>query len=58
MLFRSSGALLLSGRGHLGARGLQLRGEARAAAGQEAALNNLLNILGRREGALTRLSIG
>lgn len=57
-LATTHGSLLLSGRGHLGARGLQLRGEARAAAGQEAALNNLLNILGRREGALTRLSIG
>ncbi|MBQ0961950.1 type II secretion system protein N [Ideonella sp. 4Y11] len=52
------GALRLSGQGEIGAQGLRLRGEASAAPGQEAALNNLLNIIGRREGALSRLSIG
>ena len=52
------GALRLSGQGDIGAKGLRLRGEASAAPGQEAALNNLLNIIGRREGALSRLSIG
>lgn len=52
------GALRLSGQGEIGAQGLRLRGEASAAPGQEAALNNLLNIIGRRDGALSRLSIG
>jgi general secretion pathway protein N len=52
------GALRLSGSGQIGARGLSFRGEAQAGAGFEAALNNLLNIIGRREGALSRISIG
>ncbi|WP_247661026.1 type II secretion system protein N [Ideonella alba] len=52
------GALRLTGQGEIGAQGLRLRGEASAAPGQEAALNNLLNIIGRRDGALSRLSIG
>lgn len=52
------GALRLSGQGEIGAKGLRLRGEAQAAPGQEAPLNNLLNIIGRREGALSRISIG
>lgn len=53
-----SGALELSGHGELGPDGLKLRGQARAAEGAEAALNNLLNIIGKREGAISRLSIG
>lgn len=52
------GALLLSGQGQVGPGGLRFRGEARAAAGQEAPLNNLLNIIGRRNGAASVLSIG
>ena len=52
------GALLLSGQGQVGPAGLRFRGEARAAAGQEAPLNNLLNIIGRRNGAASVLSIG
>lgn len=52
------GALRLSGSGQLGPRGLKFRAEAQAAAGFEAALNNLLNIIGRRDGALSRISIG
>lgn len=52
------GALQLSGQGELAARGLRFRGEARAAPGQEASLNNLLNIIGRRNGAASVLSIG
>lgn len=52
------GALQLSGQGQINAKGLQLRGEARASSGQEAAMNNLLNIIGRRNGAASVLSIG
>lgn len=52
------GALQLQASGHIGPRGLRLRGEARAAPGQEAPLNNLLNIIGRRQGAASLLSIG
>jgi general secretion pathway protein N len=52
------GALRLMGSGHITPRGLQFRAEAQAAPGSEAALNNLLNIMGRRDGALSRISIG
>lgn len=52
------GALQLTGSGQIDPQGLHLRGEAQAAPGFEAALNNLLNIIGRREGALSRISIG
>lgn len=52
------GALLLSGRGRWTADGLHFRGEARAAPGQETVLSNLLNIIGRRQGALSVISIG
>ena len=38
--------------------GLRLRGEATAQPGQEAALDNLLNLLGKRQGARALLSIG
>jgi general secretion pathway protein N len=53
------GALLLSGSGTLGG-GTKARflGEASAAPGREAALNNLLNIIGRRNGARSVISIG
>ena len=68
------GALRLSGSGQIssgqissgqtgggaGSSGAQLRfrGEAQAAEGQAAALSNLLNIIGRRQGALSVISIG
>lgn len=51
------GALQLSGQGSLAER-LQFQGEARAHPGQEAALNNLLNIIGRRQGELSVITIG
>ncbi|TDM05395.1 MAG: general secretion pathway protein GspN [Ideonella sp. MAG2] len=57
-LLTLEGALQLSGQGQVDAKGLHLRGEARASSGQEAALNNLLNIIGRRTGAVSVLSIG
>ncbi len=52
------GALQLTGSGTLGAGGARFRGEARAAQGDEAALSNLLNIIGRRDGARSVISIG
>lgn len=52
------GALQLSGAGTWGANGVRFRGEARAAPADEAALSNLLNIIGRREGARSVISIG
>lgn len=57
-LSTQDGALKLSGEGSLGPSGLSFRGEARAEAADEPALNNLLNIIGRREGARSVISIG
>ena len=57
-LTTTEGSLHLTGNGTLGAGGMRFRGEARAAEGQEAALSNLLNIIGRREGARSVISIG
>jgi general secretion pathway protein N len=53
-----SGALQLSGSGLWAADRLRFRGEARAAPGAEAVLSNLLNIIGRRQGAAAVISIG
>ena len=52
------GALQLSGSGTWGAGGVRFRGEARAGAADEVALSNLLNIIGRRDGARSVISIG
>lgn len=52
------GSLLLNGNGQWTDSHFRFRGEAHAAPGSEAALDNLLNILGRRSGALSQLSIG
>ncbi len=52
------GALVIDGRGLIAANGARLRAEAHAAAGSESALNNLLNLIGRRNGALSVISIG
>ncbi|HSQ73440.1 MAG TPA: type II secretion system protein N [Rubrivivax sp.] len=52
------GALQLSGQGEWAASKLRFQGQAGAAAGSEAVLNNLLNIIGRRQGALSVISIG
>ncbi len=57
-LSTQDGALQLSGEGSLGPSGLSFRGEARAEAADEPALNNLLNIIGRRDGARSVISIG
>jgi len=52
------GALQLNGNGTWGAGGVRFRGEARAASADDAALSNLLNIIGRRDGARSVISIG
>lgn len=53
------GALQLQGQGSVGdAQRLQFQGEATAAPGRETALNNLLNIIGRRQGARSVITIG
>jgi len=52
------GALQLSGQGSLSGGKARFQGEASAAPGREAALNNLLNIIGRRQGARSVISIG
>jgi general secretion pathway protein N len=61
-LSTTSGALQLSGSGQIlgtgAASNLRFTGQASAAAGSEAVLGNLLNIIGRRQGALSVISIG
>jgi general secretion pathway protein N len=54
----TDGPLQLSGNGTWGPGGVKFRGEARAASADEAALSNLLNIIGRRDGARSIISIG
>ena len=57
-LSTDSGALQLGGQGQWLGAGLRFQGQASAAPGSEAVLSNLLNIIGRRQGALTIISIG
>jgi general secretion pathway protein N len=57
-LTTQDGALVLSGNGTWGPAGVRFRGEARANTNEEAALSNLLNIIGRRSGARSVISIG
>ena len=57
-LTTQDGPLQLSGSGTWGPGGVKFRGEARSAAADEAALSNLLNIIGRRDGARSIISIG
>jgi general secretion pathway protein N len=52
------GALQLSGSGTSSAGKTRFRGEARAQTADEPALSNLLNIIGRRDGARSVISIG
>nr|WP_233168518.1 type II secretion system protein N [Xylophilus sp. ASV27] len=52
------GALQLSGQGRWVGSRLRFEGEASAAAGHEAALSNLLNIIGRRIGARSIITVG
>lgn len=57
-LSTSEGSLKLTGSGQWSPARLRFRGDARASEGAEAMLNNLLNIIGRRQGALSIISIG
>ncbi|MBL8329602.1 MAG: type II secretion system protein N [Rubrivivax sp.] len=52
------GSLQVSGQGQWVGPKLRFRGEASAAQGAEPALNNLLNIIGRRQGARSVITIG
>lgn len=52
------GALLLSGQGELVQGRWRFRGEARSEAATQAALDNLLNIIGRRDGARSVITVG
>ncbi|MEN9398604.1 MAG: hypothetical protein RLZ81_3134, partial [Pseudomonadota bacterium] len=52
------GALQLSGLGTVSAGGTFFRGEARASEAERGALDNLLNIIGRRSGDRSVISIG
>lgn len=53
------GPLMLSGQGQLGGgQALRFRGQAHAETASREALNNLLNMIGRRQGAVSILSIG
>jgi general secretion pathway protein N len=53
-----SGPLQISGDGQWSGQRLRFRGQAQAAPGHEQSLANLLNIIGRRQGALSVISIG
>lgn len=53
-----SGALQLTGTGQWVSGRLRFEGVAEAASGREEALNNLMNLLGRRQGSRTLIKIG
>ena len=57
-LSTQEGALQLIGTGTLGPAGVRFRGEAQATPAEEPVLTNLLNIIGRRSGARSVISIG
>lgn len=57
-LTTQSGSLLLTGQGQWQGTQFQFRGEASAVPEHAAALSNLLNIIGRRQGARSLLSLG
>ncbi|MEO7246681.1 MAG: type II secretion system protein N [Rubrivivax sp.] len=58
VLGTTAGALRLRANGGWTGDGLRLRGEAEAAPGAESALDNLLNLIGRRQGARSLIAIG
>ena len=53
-----NGRLQLSGQGHWQGQGLVFNGEASAEPEHEAALNNLLNLMGQRQGSRSSFKIG
>jgi general secretion pathway protein N len=58
LLTTREGSLQLSGSGRWSGTSLRFSGEASAAAGREDALSNLLNIIGRRDGARSLITLG
>lgn len=52
------GSLQLTGQGSVGPGGTRFRGQATAVEADRGALDNLLNIIGRRSGAVSVISIG
>ncbi|MEJ8820619.1 type II secretion system protein N [Variovorax humicola] len=58
LLATKEGSLQLSGSGRWNGSALRFDGEARAAPGREDALSNLLNIIGRRDGARSLITLG
>jgi len=58
LLTTTEGSLQLAGSGRWTGRAMRFSGEAAAAPGSEDALSNLLNIIGRREGARSIISLG
>lgn len=57
-LSTQDGALLLNGQGTLRPQGVYFRGEATARDAEKDALDNLLNVIGRRNGESSVISIG
>lgn len=57
-LSTTDGALLLSGKGHWTGAKFRFSGQASASPEAQASLNSLLNIIGRRNGALSLISLG
>lgn len=57
LLTTTDGALILNGSGLWTGRSMRFSGEASAAAGSESALSNLLNIIGRRDGARSIINL-
>ncbi|HYP82282.1 type II secretion system protein N [Variovorax sp.] len=58
ILTTRDGSLRLSGSGRWNGTALRFSGEASAAPGREDALSNLLNIIGRRDGARSIITLG
>ncbi|MDM0011331.1 type II secretion system protein N [Variovorax sp. J22P168] len=58
LLTTREGSLQLSGSGRFNGSAMRFDGEASAAPGREDALSNLLNIIGRREGARSLITLG
>jgi general secretion pathway protein N len=58
LLTTREGSLQLSGSGRWNGTTMRFDGEASAAPGREDALSNLLNIIGRRDGARSLITLG
>ncbi|MFZ3118864.1 MAG: type II secretion system protein N, partial [Variovorax sp.] len=58
LLTTREGSLQLNGSGRWNGRAMRFDGEASAAPGREDVLSNLLNIIGRRQGARSLITLG